>query len=77
MPRANRIRHALQALGGSGTTSDITRMTGADPATISAQLAGMVNRGDVCRAGTTTIRVDRGRYGRRAVTVTVTVWKLT
>lgn len=73
--RANRIRTALQALGGTGTTQDITRLVRARPESISAQLAGMAQRGSVRRAGTKVVRVKRWNSG--ACRVAATVWELT
>ena len=71
---ANRIRTALEALGGTGTTWDISQVSGTSPGSVSGQISGMERRGDVCRAGTVVQMRDRGCYGRKPVRVTV--WRL-
>lgn len=73
--RTNRIRTALQALGGAGTTQDITRLVRARPENVSAQLSGMAQRGSVRRAGTTVVQAKRWDSG--LCRVTATVWELT
>lgn len=70
----NRIADALRALGGSGTTQDIRRVLPAPPPGISAQLAGMEKRGDVVRAGTRLIEVDR--WSGKKVKINSIVWRL-
>lgn len=72
--RENRIRNALQAIGGAGTTGDITRVLGARPCCISAQLAGMAQRGQVERVGSK--RTLARRWVRSYSPVIVTVWRL-
>lgn len=73
--RANRIRTALQSLGGAGTTQDIARIVRARPENVSAQLAGMAQRGQVRRAGNRMVAVKRWDNGRRLVPATI--WELT
>ena len=73
--RTNRVRTALQTLGGTGTTQDITRVTGARPECISSQLSGMERRGQVHRVGTRLVPVSRWGHGTRFVPATV--WELT
>ena len=73
--RANRIRTALQALGGAGTTQDITRLVRARPESVSAQLSGMAQRGQVRRAGMRTVQAKRWEHGR--CRVAAIVWELT
>ncbi len=73
--RTNRIRIALQALGGTGTTQDITRIVRARPEAVSAQLAGMAQRDQVRRAGTKIVQVARWQSGR--CRVPATIWELT
>ena len=73
--RANRIRTALQALGGVGTTQDITGIVRARPECVSAQLSGMAQRGQVRRAGRRLVAVKRWNNGRRLVPATI--WELT
>jgi len=73
--RHNRIRTALQVLGGSGTTQDITRIVRARPECVSAQLAGMAQRGQVRRMGRRLVAVKRWDNGRRMVPATI--WELT
>ena len=73
--RANRIRTALQALGGVGTTQDITGVVRARPECVSAQLSGMAQRGQVRRIGRRLVAVKRWDNGRRLVPATV--WELT
>lgn len=72
--RYNRIRTALQALGGAGTTQDITRIVRARPECVSAQIAGMARRGQVRRAGERLVRAARWNAG--SVRVMVAVWTL-
>lgn len=72
--RANRIRTALQALGGKGTTQDITRLVRARPENISAQLSGMEHRGQVRKDGERVVRVARWNAG--SACVRATVWRL-
>lgn len=72
--RANRIRTALQALGGRGTAQDITAALRTQPESVSAQLAGMCQRGDVRKAGETTVAARRWNHG--AVRTTATIWEL-
>lgn len=73
--RANRIRTALQSLGGAGTTQDIARIVRARPENVSAQIAGMEQRGSVRRAGTTVVRAKRWENG--SCRVAATIWELT
>lgn len=73
--RHNRIRTALQALGGAGTTQDITGVVRARPECVSAQLSGMAQRGQVRRIGRRLVAVKRWDNGR--CLVPVTVWELT
>lgn len=73
--RANRIRTALQALGGAGTTQDITGIVRARPECVSAQLSGMAQRGQVRRMGRRLVAVKRWDNGRRMVPATI--WELT
>lgn len=73
--RPNRIRTALQALGGRGTAQDITRLVQARPENVSAQLAGMADRGQVRRVGWDLVRARR--WNDRQITVTASVWALT
>ena len=73
--RQNRIRTALEAVGGTGTTWDIAQLTGVPPARISAQIAGMERRGDIHAWRRVRQVRDRGRYG--LIPVEVTIWKLT
>lgn len=70
--RANRIIRALLALGGSGTTQDITAVVRARPECVSAQLAGMELRGAVTRRGERTVHVRRWHAG--TVAVRAAVW---
>lgn len=72
--RDNRIRTALQALGGRGTTQDITAALRTQPENVSAQLAGMCQRGDVRKAGERIVKARRWHFG--AVRATATVWEL-
>jgi len=72
--RHNRIRTALQALGGAGTTQDITGIVRARPECVSAQLAGMARRGQVRRDGERLVRAARWNAG--SVRVMATVWTL-
>jgi len=71
--RSNRIRTALVSLGGSGTAQDITRVVRARPECVSAQLAGMAQRGQVNKAGERMVRAARWNG---AVWVRAAVWKL-
>lgn len=73
--RANRIRTALQALGGAGTTQDITGIVRARPECVSAQLSGMAQRGQVRRVGRRLVAIKRWGNGWRFVLATV--WELT
>lgn len=73
--RPNRIRTALQVLGGRGTTQDITRLVKAAPENVSAQLAGMANRGQVRRIGWVMVPARRWNHGQ--VMVPASVWALT
>ena len=73
--RRNRVTEALRTLGGAGTTQDITRIVRARPECVSAQLAGMAQRGQVRRAGNRMVAVKRWDNGRRMVSATV--WELT
>jgi hypothetical protein len=72
--RANRIRTALQALGGSGTAQDITRAIGGRPESVSAQLAGMFRRGQVVRSERVMVEVQR--YGGGSIRVPAWKWEL-
>ena len=72
--RTNRIRTALQSLGGRGTTQDITATLRAQPDAVSAQLAGMCQRGDVRKAGETLVMARRWNHG--VIRATATVWEL-
>ena len=72
--RTNRIIRALHALGGTGTTQDITAIVRARPECVSAQLAGMARRGAVAKRGSRVVRVRRWCAG--AISVRVTVWCL-
>lgn len=72
--RRNRITEALRALGGAGTTQDITRIVRARPECVSAQLAGMARRGQVRRDGERMVRAARWNAG--SVRVRATVWTL-
>lgn len=73
--RANRIRTALQALGGAGTTQDITRLVRARPESVSAQLSGMAQRGQVRRINRRMVYAKRWDNGR--CLIPATVWELT
>lgn len=73
--RPNRVRRALAALGGVATTHAIAIKAGARHECISAQLAGMADRGDVERAGRMIRMRRRWKFGRHAVEVTI--WRLT
>lgn len=72
--RSNRITEALRALGGAGTTQDITRLVRSRPECISAQLSGMQRRGQVRKCGTRTVRAARWNGG--FVRVQAAVWML-
>lgn len=72
--RANRIRNALQALGGRGTTQAITAIVRAQPESVSAQLAGMCKRGAVRKAGRAAVMARRWHFG--AIKTTATIWEL-
>lgn len=73
--RTNRVRTALQTLGGTGTTQDITRVTGARPECISSQLSGMEKRDQVRRAGQRLVPIHRWDGGQQLVPAIV--WELT
>lgn len=72
--RSNRVRDALLALGGAGTTQDIARFVRARPENVSAQLSGMAQRGQVRKASERMVRAARWNSG--AVRVRATVWTL-
>jgi len=72
--RRNRVRDALVQLGGTGTTQDITRLVRGRPECVSAQIAGMAQRGQVRKAGERTVRAARWNTG--SVRVRATVWTL-
>lgn len=71
--RRNRITEALRALGGVGTTQDITRVVRGRPECVSAQLSGMERRGQVRKDGERMVRAARWNG---SVRVRVAVWKL-
>lgn len=72
--RRNRVISALQALGGTGTTQAITRITRARPECISAQLSGMERRGTVRKAGT--VMVSAKRWNAAYAKVRASIWRL-
>lgn len=72
--RRNRITEALRTLGGAGTTQDITRIVRARPESVSAQLSGMAQRGQVRKAGERLVRA--GRWNAGSVRVRAAVWTL-
>lgn len=71
---ADRVIQALQALGGAGTTQDITRIVRARPENVSAHLSELARKGRVTRAGRVTRRVRRWNGG--SFQQEVTLWRL-
>lgn len=72
--RRNRIAAALAQLGGAGTAQDIARIVRARPECVSAQIAGMEQRGQVRKAGERMVRVARWNEG--SARVRATIWRL-
>lgn len=70
----NRVIAALEGLGGSGTTSEITEALRARPECISAQVSNLERAGLIERDGQKVIRARRWNHGH--VPVWATIWRL-